>query len=610
MNRSWAAVVSKHSGNPLLHQKPPAKSKTWTAGSCLSLRCNGTRSSYAPVCVSTDAQVSVLGAESHAMTRASSKGTKRHAPKQKGAKGAPATNALPDEAHAVGAETAPIELVFGFVGPTGIDLHSVFEVLKVQLRAVDYKVFDISLSDAILGISNKSSDSLNAFERIDTLIKDGNALCKKSGEGDIVGRLGLAAIRTIRRELTGSPNVPSATERVAYIVRSFKREEEVVLFRNIYGKAFTLISIYSSHSSRLHTLTKRFQGCIPPKDNQNKASTAAELAIGLIDRDYQEDDEEFGQRVGKTFPMADCFVTNEPRRQLEHELRRIVRLTLGDPYISPTRDEQGMFLAQAAALRSLDLSRQVGAAIISQDGDVLATGCNDVPKFGGGLYWGEDENCMRDFELGEDANVSVKVELVEDALGILRKANMLSDQAGGMSDKLLAQNLLFGKKAVLRNAKLYDVIEYGRAVHAEMSAVSQAARIGVSIRGARLFCTTFPCHICARHLVASGISEVLFIEPYEKSRTKDLYRDSISVEPHEPSTSRANFRLFVGVAPRRYFDLFQMTSDRKTSSGKVIDLTVSGLKPKFKRFVFTYINVEQQFVNELESLLVRVKEAQ
>jgi len=500
---------------------------------------------------------------------------------------------------------APIELVFGLTAPTGIDLHSVFDLLKAQLRSVDYEVFEISLSSAILGITGKSDAALSPYARTDTLIKDGNALCRKSGQRDIVGRLGLAAIRARRESVTGNPDTPSKSKRIAYVVRSFKRKEEVELYRNIYGKAFTLISVYASHATRLHSLTKQFQG-----HAGENGSTAAELAIGLINRDYQEDDEPFGQRVGRTFPLGDCFVTSEPRRQLEVELRRLVRLTLGDPYISPTKDEQGMFFAQASALRSLDLSRQVGAAIISQEGDILATGCNDVPKFGGGLYWADDPNCTRDFELGEDSNVSVKVEMIEDALNNLRNQELLSEDAKKLSDKQLAQSILFGNKGTFRGAKFYDVIEYGRAVHAEMAAITQAARTGVSVRGARLFCTTFPCHICARHLVASGISEVLFIEPYEKSRTGDLYRDSISVEPHEPSTTRSNFRLFVGVAPRRYIDLFQMAGERKQDNGKVIDLTTTGLAPKFRRFVFTYINVEQQFVTELQAYLEKAKEIQ
>jgi deoxycytidylate deaminase len=42
-----------------------------------------------------------------------------------------------------------------------------------------------------------------------------------------------------------------------------------------------------------------------------------------------------------------------------------------------------------------------------------------------------------------------------------------------------------------------DILEFGRVIHAEMSAISDAARLGRATKDATLFCTTFPCHICA-----------------------------------------------------------------------------------------------------------------
>ena len=79
------------------------------------------------------------------------------------------------------------------------------------------------------------------------------------------------------------------------------------------------------------------------------------------------------------------------------------------------------------------------------------------------------------------------------------------------------------------------------------------------------------------------------------------------MEPHELSVTRSNFRAFVGVSPRRYIEYFQMTGDRKTEDGKVINLPASNRQPKFRRFVFSYISVEQQFVREVESLLAKAR---
>ena len=71
-------------------------------------------------------------------------------------------------------------------------------------------------------------------------------------------------------------------------------------------------------------------------------------------------------------------------------------------------------MAQAAALRSFDLSRQVWAAITTPDGDLISIGCNEVPKFGGGNYWDEDKDKKRDVDLGKEANKSEINRIIRD----------------------------------------------------------------------------------------------------------------------------------------------------------------------------------------------------
>nr|WP_269839489.1 anti-phage dCTP deaminase [Paucibacter sp. M5-1]MCZ7881896.1 anti-phage dCTP deaminase [Paucibacter sp. M5-1] len=483
-------------------------------------------------------------------------------------------------------DPANIELVFGFVGPTGIDLNKVCDALRSQLRAVQYEVSEVRLSEKITTYLGKSGSFPNEYKRIKTLMDRGTGLREESGQPDIVARLGIAAVREARQKQTNDALKPAP--RRAYFVRSFKRPEEVEIFRQVYGKAFTLISVYASRSWRLQFLRKLLAPSLGPE-----RAKAEEFATELIGRDYEEEERKLGQRVGKTFPLADYFVTSESRPELERQLKRLVQLTFGNPYISPSRDEQAMFLAKASALRSLDLSRQVGAAVVSSEGEILSTGCNEVPRFGGGLYWSNDDGLMRDFERGSDSNVDIKREIVEDAFNRMqRKPGLLAAVARRRPSSELAHDALFAEGAYLRDAQLFDVIEFGRAVHAEMAAISQAARSGVRLQDARLFCTTFPCHICARHIVAAGISEVVFIEPYEKSRTAELYGDSISVEPAEPSPRRANFRAFVGVAPRRYMDFFESFGVRKTVDGKIKEVDELLATPRIKRLVFTYTLAE------------------
>ena len=127
-----------------------------------------------------------------------------------------------------------------------------------------------------------------------------------------------------------------------------------------------------------------------------------------------------------------------------------------------------------------------------------------------------------------------------------------------------------------------------------------AARQGMSTVGTRLFVTTFPCHNCARHIVAAGVDEVQFIEPYLKSRALPLHGDAITASRsgwRPPSSinsapvvrngkghagdareSQADdkapqvlFRPFTGVAPRLYRRAFYKDRELKDSaSGELL----------------------------------------
>jgi deoxycytidylate deaminase len=87
-----------------------------------------------------------------------------------------------------------------------------------------------------------------------------------------------------------------------------------------------------------------------------------------------------------------------------------------------------MFQARATAQRSSDLSRQVGAVIATKRGEILATGCNEVPRAGGGVIWDEvagTERDYRDYKLGQDPAAGAKKEIVTEILEALSNANWL-----------------------------------------------------------------------------------------------------------------------------------------------------------------------------------------
>jgi len=72
------------------------------------------------------------------------------------------------------------------------------------------------------------------------------------------------------------------------------------------------------------------------------------------------------------------------------------------------------------------------------------------------------------------------------------------------------------------------------AIHAEQNAIVQAAKLGVSIEGATLYCTHQPCIICAKLIVNSGIVRVVYEEPYPDQLAMEILNTvGIKVERYE-----------------------------------------------------------------------------
>ena len=63
------------------------------------------------------------------------------------------------------------------------------------------------------------------------------------------------------------------------------------------------------------------------------------------------------------------------------------------------------------------------------------------------------------------------------------------------------------------------------AVHAEQNAIIQAARLGISIDGATLYCTHQPCVLCAKMIVNSGIKRVVYREGYPDEFALTMLRE-------------------------------------------------------------------------------------
>lgn len=64
------------------------------------------------------------------------------------------------------------------------------------------------------------------------------------------------------------------------------------------------------------------------------------------------------------------------------------------------------------------------------------------------------------------------------------------------------------------------------AIHAEQNAIIQAAKLGIAIEGATLYCTHQPCAICAKMIVNAGISRVIYGEGYPDEFAMQIFNEA------------------------------------------------------------------------------------
>jgi len=136
----------------------------------------------------------------------------------------------------------------------------------------------------------------------------------------------------------------------------------------------------------------------------------------------------------------------------------------------PSWDEYFLEIANLVATRSTCLRRNVGAVIV-KDKRILATGYNGAPQ---GLPHCLDIGCMR--------------------------------------EKL---NIPRGERH-----------ELCRGIHAEQNAIIQAATSGTNIDNSILYSTHFPCSLCMKMIINSGIRKIFFLEGYPDDLSKSLCQEA------------------------------------------------------------------------------------
>ncbi len=124
----------------------------------------------------------------------------------------------------------------------------------------------------------------------------------------------------------------------------------------------------------------------------------------------------------------------------------------------PGWDEYFMDITHLVATRSTCMRRQVGAVLVKER-NILATGYNGVPS---GITHCDVSGCLRE-------------------------------------------------KLKVPSGERHELC---RGLHAEQNAIIQAARHGVNIAGATVYCTDSPCIICSKMLINAGVSEVVYARGY------------------------------------------------------------------------------------------------
>lgn len=465
------------------------------------------------------------------------------------------------------------ETVLAFCGALGAGVSLVADTFQENFSNIGYSIERIKISDLITEIIQLNpNDCKDEAERIEKMQEEGNRL-RKDESLDILAQYAIRKIAETRISKYNADISIGRTEplKIVWFIDSIKHPSEVELLRIVYGSMFYLIGVLCPEDMRKERLTKL------KNIDEIKAMT-------LIKKDKSEK-AEYGQKLIETIQYSDFFINNSTSNtsRIKEVVERFTALLFGQN-LSPTKNEHAMFIAKAASYRSACLSRQVGASIMKENGEIITTGCNDVPCKGGGLYSYEhreydcrcynynDKSCSSDF---------YKSKINDEIDSIVKEYNMETEKA----DKI--------------KESIKSLTEYSRAVHAEMDAIIMASRIAsVSLVDSTMFVTTFPCHNCAKHIVAAGIKKVYYIEPYEKSLASALHSDSLSVNTYD-TYDKVVFLPFEGVAPGQYARFFQLKEKRK-ENGKAVKNNINNKLPISEKFLDRYLDYETKVIKHLD----------
>lgn len=450
------------------------------------------------------------------------------------------------------------ELVIALCGGAGVCFDVMHSKLVAKFLEHGFEVIPIHVFDECIEPASKHLNISSEFAPTSLRFKMdlGNQVVKHFNSADYIGALIVEAIHRKRQQSKKNQRV--------FIINSIKREAELSLLQSIYGEHMLMLSIFSSHEDRLKRL-------------QTKCKNESE-AKACIDKDEADTDESlkkfnFGQQVQKLFPKAHYFINES---ETGKQINRFIDILFDAPYESPNDMEYGMFLARAVAMRSLDVSRQVGAVFVDANHNVLSIGKNHIPH-------GTQPDHIKGCEFN-----NTKIEKIKDEI----ESNAIDRDI-----KKFCRDIL---------EPLDKITAYYRTVHAEMSAICDAVRRGISLQNSLLYVTTYPCHDCMKHLIDIGIEQVVYIDPYPKSEAEEMFPNSVcNIAKSQKDVKRIECIPFSGVAPSHYLEFFRRDRDDRRDEND--DVRQAEYRSEVPRLITSdtdngYINIEESFVSWFKAM--------
>jgi deoxycytidylate deaminase len=229
-------------------------------------------------------------------------------------------------------------------------------------------------------------------------------------------------------------------------------------------------------------------------------------------------------------------------------------------------------------MKSNCISRKVGAVIEGKHGYLVGAGWNDVGE--GQISCGlrkikdlrlpEYNNCVEAIRKKGGNKAITSEEIIEKLIERYGNENNsfclkdeiskveLQSKLSAIYDNYISDGNAGGEelhKKIEADLKVKR-LEYCKALHAEENAIIQGAKIGgMGLRDSRIYITTYPCELCAKKIQQAGIREIIYVEPYPKVLSKDLYlKDGVR---------KVEIKQFEGVKANSYMKLFKSFMDQK-----------------------------------------------